>query len=211
MFQIFMHIPYRVTVIAAIIALSACARPTAVSSTWQEHRQSPAHPYDKILVVGISDDSNQRRRFENLMLSRLQKSGTTAWASHQAMQPGTALNRETVAALVEQTGATAVIVTRLADQKISADKVDARTGHKTRRKSANPVNFFRYDYDEYEEPAYLVVKNTVSLTTDLYETKEGRLLYSIETTTYDKESGLEIIDEATSAIVGRLRRDGLVP
>jgi len=211
MFQIFMHAPYRAAVIAVIIALSACARPTAVSSTWQEIRQSPAHPYDKILVVGISDDSNQRRRFENLMRSRLQKPGTTVWASHQSMQPGSALNRAAVTALAEQTGATAVIVTRLADQQISTEQIEARTGHKTRRKSENPVNFFHYDYDEYEEPAYLVVKNTVSLTTDLYETKEGRLLYSIETTTYDKESGMEIIDEATSAIVGRLRRDGLVP
>jgi len=211
MFQNFMHAPHRATVIAVIIALGACARPTSVSSTWQEIRQSPAHPYDKILVVGISDDSNQRRRFENLMLGRLQKPGTTVWASHQSMQPDRDLNRATVTALVKQTGATAVIVTRLADQKISTEEVDARTGHKTRRKGENPVNFFRYDYDEYEEPAYLVVKNTVSLITDLYETKEGRLLYSIETTTHDKESGMEIIDEATSAIVARLRRDGLIP
>ncbi len=197
--------------VTAIIVMSACTQPTTVSSTWHELKQNPARPYDKILVVGVSDDSNQRRRFENMMLDQLKTSGTRAWASHQSMQPGSTVNRDNITAVITRTGATAVIVTRLVNQQVSADEINARTGHKTRRKNDSPVDFFRYDYDEYEEPAYLVVKSTVTLSTDLYDTKNDQLLYSIETTTFDKESGAQIIDAATSAIVRRLRRDGFVP
>lgn len=206
-----MRAPQWATVIAAIVALSACTRPTTVSSTWHELKQSPASPYDNILVVGVSDDSNQRRKFENTLLSQLQGPAVRTWASHRAMQQGSTVNRDNIAETIARTGATAVIVTRLVNKQVSTEEVDARTGHKTRRKNEKAIDFFRYDYDEYDEPAYMVVKSTVSLSTDLYETKNGRLLYSIDTTTYDKESGPEIIDEATSAIVGRLRRDGFIP
>jgi len=39
---------------------------------------------------------------------------------------------------------------------------------------------------EYEEAAYLIVKSTVSLSTDLYETRGGKLVYPIDTNTFDK-------------------------
>jgi hypothetical protein len=50
----------------------------------------------------------------------------------------------------------------------------------------------------------------VTLSTDIYETGQGDLIYSVETTTYEKESEFEIVDEATRAIGGRLKTDGLV-
>jgi len=50
----------------------------------------------------------------------------------------------------------------------------------------------------------------VSLSTDLYATRNGKLIYSIATTTFDKETGFEILDEVTTAIVSQLQRDELI-
>jgi hypothetical protein len=37
----------------------------------------------------------------------------------------------------------------------------------------------------------------------------AKLVYTIDTTTYDKETGFETLDEVTTAIARRLQRDGL--
>ena len=165
----------------------------------------------KVLVVGVSESAGQRRRFENAMAAALEAAGnTTAWPSHRNMPTDAPLTRDSVAKVVESTGADAVIVTRLIDHEVVGEEVKARTGVKTNPKGQKVYNFFRYDYDEYEEAGYLVVKSTVTLSTDLYETGQGGLIYSVDTTTYEKESGYEIIDEATRAIARRLHNDRLV-
>ena len=64
--------------------------------------------------------------------------------------------------------------------------------------------------EEYDESAYLVVKSTVRLSTELFETRDGKLAYSIDTTTFDKESDFEILDDLTTAIVDQLQRDDLI-
>ena len=195
--------------VCATLLLGACSRPTEVSSTWHES-PTASRPYGKILVVGISADPRQRRRFENTLASKLEARGVTAWPSHQAMDADLEVNREAVLKIVASTGADAVIVSRLVNQEISTQEFADRTGIKTRRKTGTAIDFFRYDYDEYHEPAYLEVRTTVTLSTDVYETPRAELVYSLQTTTFDKESGFEILEEATTSIVKRLRRDRLI-
>jgi hypothetical protein len=208
-----------------LLSLAACSRPTQVSSTWHEHRAS-GRPYTKILVVGVSESSGQRRRFENAMKAVLERSGNTAWTSHRNMPTDAPLERDSVAKIVESTGADSVIVTRLVNHEVTGEEVELKTGARAKSGQKKTTDFFQYDYnvqtdynvgqqdfrdkDTYERAGYLVVKSTVTLSTDIYETGQGNLIYSVETTTYEKESEFEIIDEATRAIGGRLKTDGLV-
>jgi hypothetical protein len=209
-----------------LLSLGACSRPTQVSSTWHEQSTS-GRPYTKILVVGVSESSGQRRRFENAMKAVLERSGNTAWTSHRNMPTDAPLERDSVAKIVESTGADAVIVTRLVNHEVTGEEVELKTGARAKSTQKKATDFFQYDYniqtnpynvaepdfrdkDTYETAGYLVVKSTVTLSTDIYETGQGDLIYSVETTTYEKESEFEIIDEATGAIGGRLKTDGLV-
>jgi hypothetical protein len=144
------------------------------------------------------------------MVQALQESGNLAEASIRAMPNGQPLNRDSVTQAMRATEAQAVVVTRLVSREVTAQEVAGRSGVKTRRKDEYAYDFFRYDYKEYEEPGYLVAKNTVTLSTDLYNSGDGALVYSIETTIYEKETEFEIFDEASTAIVRRLRRDGLI-
>lgn len=192
-----------------LAGLSACSRPTQIESTWHEPVRS-SRLFDTVLVLGISENARQRRRFENTMVMKLEKVGVTAVASHHSMDPDVELGRDTVAKVVESTNATAVMVTRLVSHDVTSEEVEERTEIKTRRRSDTPLDFFRYDYDEYQEEAYLVVKSTVRLNTDIFQTVNGKLIYTIETTTYDKETGFEILDEVTTAIIRAMQKDGLI-
>jgi len=191
-----------------LLLLTACSRPTDVDSKW--HLQHSDRPYSKILVVGVSEDAGQRRRFENAMTAALASNGITALASNREISANKPLNRDNVAEVVKATGTDAVLVTRLVSHEISSREVDARTGVKVNPEGQNVYDFFLNDYDEYEESAYLVVQSTVKLSTDFYEARDGELIYTLETTTYEKESGAEIIAEVTRAITRRLKDDGLV-
>jgi hypothetical protein len=192
-----------------ILGLAACSRPTDATSTWHEQAAS-GRPYGKILVVGITENSNNRRRFENAMTSALEGRGSTAWASHTKMPGEEPVNRETVGKVVESTGADAVLVTRLVSHEVTGQDIDARTGVATNPESERHYNLNRYDYGEYSQGASLVARNTVTLSTEIYETSRGELVYSVNTTTYDKESAFEILDEATLTIAKRLGQDRLI-
>lgn len=200
----------RSLLLAATLSFAAgCSTPTKLSSTWHD-QGAVRDPFTNLLVVGVSDDSGRRRRFEVLMVETLQGSGNRAAASIRAMPDGQPLNRDSVNEAVRATDAQGVIVTRLVSREVTAQEVAGRTGVKTRRKDEYAYDFFRYDYKEYEEPGYLLAKSTVTLSTDMYKAGDGELVYSVETTIYEKETEFEIFDEASTAIVRRLRRDGLI-
>ena len=196
-------------ILLGLAGLTACSRPTQIEATWHEPSRS-SWLFNKVLVVGISENHRQRRRFENTMVAKLETAGVTAIASYRSMDIDTELNQDNVATVVESVGANGILISRLVSHDVTGQEVEERTEIKPRRKSDTPLDFFRYDYDEYEEAAYLVVTSTVSLRTDLFETREGKLVYSIDTTTFDKESGFEILDEVTTAIVTQLKRDELI-
>jgi hypothetical protein len=73
-----------------------------------------------------------------------------------------------------------------------------------------PLDFFRYDYETIEQEPYLLAKSTVHMSTDVYGIEAGELLYSIDLIIHAAESREEVMSEATRAIAGRLRKDGLV-
>jgi hypothetical protein len=194
-------------VIAAGVLVSGCGRSTKVESGW-EPALVGSGPYNNILIVGVTESSRQRRRFENTLAKKLERDGVNIWASNQVMPENEELNRDTVAAAVKERAAAIVIVTQLVNAEVSTKEVPERTEIKTNRKRGGSViDFVRYDYDEYEESAYIEVRSTVSLLTDVYETDNGKLIYQMKTTAFDKETDFEILDEVTSAIVKRLRDD----
>lgn len=202
------HIVLRSGLTLLVILLAGCSTPTKVASSW--HTEADRLASDQILVVGVSQELSTRRLFEDRIVERLQRGNTRAWASSRHMDSSAPLNKDSVATAVTATGATMVVVTRLVDQQVNVGEVDSRSGVQVARKNETPLDFFRYDYNEYDEPAYLVVKSNVGLATDVYRASDGELIYSIDTISYDTESKLDVIEDASKAIAARLRRDGLV-
>jgi hypothetical protein len=103
-----------------------------------------------------------------------------------------------------------VVVTRLVEVDLSVSEQGERGSVKVQRRRETPLDFFRYDYEVVEPTSALVQASAVTLSTDVYDVENGRLLYSMDTVIPARESRLEIIDEAARSIAGRLRKDGLV-
>jgi len=192
----------------AAMLLAACSQPVRVDSSW--HGEPVASPADRILVVAVGADLNGRRQFEDLLVQKLVGSGNTAWASSRKMDTSAPLDRDTVSRAVTDTGATLVVVTRLAHREFEIGKTGEAGSAKVQRKHDTPMDFFRYDYEITDAQTYLVPTATVGLSTDVYSTGDGGLVYTVDTLVPPRENRLEIMSEAAAAISRRLRKDGLV-
>lgn len=200
------------TVLLTALVLSGCAKGTKVERIRHEARAVGA-PYSKILIVGVTPNEGLRWRWERLMASTLGDEGITAWASVREMGYDTPLNRDSVTAAVRKTGAEAVLISRLIHQKVKPEEVEERTDTKVLRSdelvsdSGFIIDFFSYNYTDIKEPSYTLLTSTVKIASDLYDAQIGKLVYSLRTTTYQKQTEWEVLDEVTIAIAKRLRKD----
>jgi len=193
---------------SAVLLFSGCAQSVKVASDW--HGEHSGLPAEKALVIAVTPDLNSRRRFEDLVAQRVTGDQTRAWSSSRKMDTQAPLRRETVQEAVDETGAQLVIVTRLVNADLDVREAGEPGSIRARRRYATPLDFFRYDYEITERDIYLVPTASVSLSTDVYDVRSGKLLYSLDTVIPPRETRLEIMSAAARAIADRLRRDGLI-
>ena len=193
--------------------VSACAGSTQMTATWHDEAYK-RRSFDRILVVGVTDDQFRRRGFESAVVNALAGKRTEAVSSIEIMDADTALSDASLDAAGDKIQADAVLITRLTNTTVKAKQIDSRVNVQAQAKGGNIVDFFRYDYKDVEDPGYLQAKISFVLSSNLYETAGGTLVYSIETVTSDKNTDyntvvFDIIENTSVKIGQRLRRDGL--
>lgn len=193
--------------------VSACAGSTQMTATWHDEAYK-RRSFDRILVVGVTDDQFRRRGFESAVVDALAGKRTEAVSSIEIMDADTALSDASLDAAGDKIQADAVLITRLTNTTVTAKQIDSRVNVQAQAKGGNIVDFFRYDYKDVEDPGYLQAKISFVLSSNLYETAGGTLVYSIETVTSDKNTDyntvvFDIIENTSVKIGQRLRRDGL--
>lgn len=210
-----------ISVTLAIGLLAGCTRPVTVESTWPEgvpRNQS----FKNLLVVGVTTNYNTRCRFERLMAASLRSKTVKATASCAEMREKDPLTKDGLIPVVAATGADAVLVTELLGAK--AKVVEGGTAEARGKAYYKPTGYgYAYNYSYYGayglpvtyvdftvEQAEFTLERTVSIATNLFETRNASLVYSLDTTANDCESRDEVLDVITLGIADRLHRDGLV-
>lgn len=195
--------------------VTGCGARTAVDGAWTEGLARSV-PFNHVLVVGISPNSRMRRSFEIALAEQLAARGGKATAAVQTAESRLQLTQEIIASMVTSTGADAVVVTRLANRKITAQETGSRVGVKTERPptlngGAGLVELFSLEYKEYEEPGELRATSTVVVETTVYEARDsGHLLYTLTTTSKFREERDDVIADVARAIAAQLRSEHLV-
>jgi len=192
-----------------VVLLAACAAPARVVKSYQDPTFTGG-AFTKILIVGAHENVTARRRFEEALAVALTAAGTAAASSVAAMGVETPLNRETLVAAARQSNSDAVIITRLLDMQSRAEIGGGRVAADAERKDDGLGDFFRYDYVTYSDPLEITTVRTVALTTDLYNVADGAKVWSVESTSFEKETLDEIVEDAARAISQQLTRDGLI-
>jgi hypothetical protein len=199
--------------------LAGCSQPVKVTSAWKDdgHR---GHAYQRVLVVGVSPNIDQRCAFEQILAAGLRSASTVVITSCEAMPLREKLTRESVEAAVAATKADSVVATSLIDKKWELEtggSMDTRGGGMYKATDAGYATGYYgvygvpVVYGEFQTAASVTtLKGRIQVTTKVFETKGPSLVYEAVTTAEDLESTDEGIVMLADGISARLRRDGLV-
>lgn len=167
--------------------------------------------FSNIIVVGAHEDGNVRRRYERSVAAALEDAGTTAASSLSVMSTSDEISRDTLVVAARETGADAVMITRLLSVEARADMGPGRSSFETTQRGDIPIaDFFRYEYTEYQDPMVITTVRTVVLATELYSVTTENRVWSVESTSFDKASDDAILYDVARSISRALTNDGLI-
>ena len=204
---------YRIIMAFTLGALLLCAgcggTRTMFSATWISPDYAQIQDVDEVLVVAVTSTEVRRRIFEDSLVSQLQNEGISAYPSNQFSESVDQMDEEEVEALIKERGIEAVIVTRV----INIDRQDVVVPPSTtvrgypsygRPYYGSWYGYYSYGYGVTHDPGYTYTKMTVSLETNLYDTANGKLIWSGQSDTFDPASTQEVIGPTTELIVDEL-------
>ena len=195
----------------AAVVLAACAATGDRVVKVYEDRAALAGPYTRILVVGAHSETGTRRTFEDSVVRALAAFGTEARSSLTVMAQQADIDRESVVAAVRETGADAVLVTRVVDIQTQSEIEQGQTQAELARRNDVPLaDFFRYEYVESADAMIVTTVRTVILETEVYDAASEKKVWGVESTSFDKQTAYGVIDGVARAISEELARDGLI-
>lgn len=194
---------FLVCLVSAMLFSSAC---TTSGTNGQAARQA----YTNFLVIGVAGDYDSRAHFERSVVSRLRAEGASATAYYTIVGGNRPLDRDEVLAAVNDHGFDAVVITRALGTDTDFDLRDPVTGTKVSRKEGGVLDFFRYDYEELDEPAHLALDMRLTFATELYSAATESLVWSNELQGPNADDMGELIDETAEIVVRQLRRSGRI-
>ena len=192
-----------------VALVTGCAGSTGSSSTSQDAR-NVGTAYGNVLVLAIADNYDGRAQYERAVASGLRKLGISATPYHEAVGGSGQISRERARELVDTNGFDAVLVTQVRSSQSSVDVKQDSAATKVVRRNDRPVDFFRYDYEELDEPGEISVLAEAILDTDLHSADDSSIVWTYSWSSKGAKNAGLLIDEASAALVRRLERDKLL-
>ena len=197
--------------LGALFALLLAAGCSTISQPVDDtNAAADAAGYNNLLVIGVADDYEGRTRFERKLSNDLADEGVTATPLFVAAGGNVPISREQVVALIESNGYDAVLISRALDSDASASVRDGSAATKATRKEGRPLDLFRYDYKELNEPSDVDFRFGVRMYTELFSTTQDKQVWALESNIAAKDYMDLLINEASEKIVRQLRRDKLL-
>jgi hypothetical protein len=195
--------------VVVCLALAACAS-TRLVNQWQAPEYGGAG-FDKILVIGISEEAGNRRAFEDVMTRKLAERGVEAIPGYRVLpRTDAAADEPTLLDAVRDSGADAVLMTRLVRVK---DEVVYTPGYASGYvDTVGRPGFYGYYRSawSYYQPPRVDRYQVAILETNLWDADSQQLAWSATTETFDPMDVGREVGELADVIVGALAGAGVI-
>jgi len=205
-----------VAAMAVLLAAAACATPTVLNAQWTDPTFS-AKPIRAILVVGISNDSTNRRVFEDAMVAQLAARGVKAVPSFRFAPEAGPMPQERMRQAVADAGATGVLLSRVVNVSQS---VQVTPGVFMGPSPGFGMGFggFYGAYggmwaSSFQTAPTVTVEQNVAADTSLYEAKDFALVWSASTTTTTSggaNATAALLQQFATLIADTLAKQGMI-
>ncbi len=199
--------------IATFLATAAGAAPKV--KRVQKLADDAGAPFHNILVVTLFPDFGGGKTLEKRIVGLLAERGTKSVASTSMMNTKTPQTPETYLALVDRTGADAVLVTQLVDVESDIEAKDANPQASVKFTSVFRFDLWGREVTEYVEPKLVTQKGEVLLVTQMFSVEKREAVWAIQSKLKFKMDVSEprpygAYDDESKSIVKYLVRDGLI-
>ena len=196
--------------IAAVSLLVAACSSSGKTTTSSDNDQLSDSSYSNFLVIGVAGNYTNRAQFKRTMVSALRSKGASASTYYSVVKGNHALEREAIVEAVKTHGFDAVLLTRVVSQNVDVSRKSGSSETPTSRKDGSLVNFFRYDYEELNQPASIDLTTTTALASELFSAADEKVVWAYEFTSPASTDVGGTINYASETILKRLNRDRLI-
>ncbi len=207
------------TLCALLIAVTACSKTnTSISQSYRNpgYEQTVLR---KLLVIGVAQNQESRKAFEDAFASAITNEGGEAQASWGLLPDSTQLSEEQIRGAIEGGGFDGVLITRLLSVDQTKEYTPASTYNKPRTRyyagGLSPYGgyygFYGTTYAEVHTPGYLETSTTLRLETNLYSVATNGLIWTAQSDTVDPASIPDARASMTAAVAKKLKEEKLIP
>ena len=162
----------------------------------------------KILVLGMTTDEWKRKVYENEFRSQLLSHDVEVLMAWQELPKGEQLNRETFEKYFKDKNVDAVLVAIEGGE--STDKTLYTAGSGNIYVGVGFYGFYASTASYYFNSDYLAEEKVVHMRTNLYETKDAKLIWSAKSQSFEPKNTGDVVKAVSKNVVGELNRIGYI-
>lgn len=194
-----------VSVIFAIAIISSCSSSTQLQNMWKNESYQK-EGFKKILVFGMAGKEWKKKVYENEFGTVLKKYNVEPVVAWQVLPKGEQLSVETFEKYFKDQDIDAVLVTMETGESTKETMYSGGTSY-----VAMGFNGFYVSTSPiYNVPGYLSEEKVVYMDTKLFETKEGKLVWSATSESYEPKSTSDVIKLTSLIVVDELYQEGFI-
>ncbi|MCC8143270.1 MAG: hypothetical protein LUD02_07500 [Tannerellaceae bacterium] len=198
--------------IVVILILTGCTT-TQLTSSWSV-KNPPSNLMNKVLVVGVMADREEREKTEDAMVGELRKYGINASSAFELFGPkgfGDA-TEEQIAGQLRGSDYTSVMIVSLINKDKELRYVPGTYyGRPYYYGSRRYYRRYWTLYDNVYTPGYYTTTTNYVLEAEIYTVSDDdQLVYSAQTKTTDPNNASALAESFSKTIVSELRTKGLV-
>jgi len=196
-----------------LLSLASCTT-TRVTSSWIVNNP-PANAVQKVLILSVMPDREQRDNIEQSMVAELSRNGVNAVSGTTVFGPNgfRGLTEEQTDAKLKEFNFTSVMIVSLV-AKNRQTTIHPGTFYVMPRPMMGRSFYYRrfmFAHDVMFTPAFVSTSTDFILQADLFTIEPDALIYSAQTRTYDPSNARALATSFSREIVSQMRSKGLIP
>lgn len=199
---------FRIPLVTMVLLAALCGCATSeLTNTWKDP-QYRGGPVKRIMVVGISNQASVRRTFEDTFAEILNANGVEAVPSHTVVPEDGQMAEDRLRAAVQQSGAGAVLITRMVEKQTDTMVTSAAPIGAYRRVSYS--GFYSGAWTGYYEPATVQQFHYVVTETTLFMLEHPEPVWSGTTRTMESKDIRAATEGFAKPMIAAMKKEGLI-
>jgi hypothetical protein len=190
-----------------LAALCGCAT-TELTNTWKDP-QYHSGPVKKIMVVGISNQASVRRTFEDTFAEILKAKGVEAIPSHTLVPEDGQMTEDKLRAAVQQSGASAVLITRMVERQTDTAVMPAPAPFGAYRRTSLS-GYYSGAWAGFYEPTTVQEFHYVVTETTLFVVEHPEPVWSGTSRTLESKDIRAATEGFAKPMIAAMKKEGLI-